>query len=61
MTLNAFLVRISIDVDALARFLAHPDVELAKAGVPDADRLLLHMGNPALLQAALAPAPERAA
>ena len=53
MTLKQFLVRISTDPDALARFIADPDGELLSNSVPEVDRLLLHMGNAAVLQAAL--------
>ena len=54
MTLKEFLVRVSVDPDALARFIADPDAELARSGVSEADRLLLHMGNGDVLQRALA-------
>lgn len=53
MTLKDFLVRVSIDSDAMVRFIADPDGELREAGVAEADRLLLQMGNSAALQASL--------
>jgi hypothetical protein len=54
MTLKDFLVRVSIDADRLARFVADPDGELLASGVAKADRGLLQSGDAAALQAALA-------
>lgn len=61
MTLKDFLVRVSIDSDAMARFIVDPDGELRQAGVAEADRLLLHMGNSAALQASLTDGSETSA
>ncbi len=53
MTLKEFLVRVSIDPDRMARFVADPNTELCSSGVAECDRLLLEAGDAAALQTTL--------